>query len=617
MRGISSSTKSKIHDMVDDFFDRMSLRLLGDIPSLRNKKSIIFTSRPDFTLAHLFLKSLETQNPLPAEVEAMKNLLSTAEEYVKSLRSKTKAQLTEKIDAYVKEKRLKGVAPSSVDIKQHVEDAFASARSHFKTIAEAESTKARNMGRAMNIGKVASSQGVQDPNVFFVVIKDNVTCKECIRLHLLPDGMTPRVWKLSEVGFNYHKKGEGNPKIAGLHPHCFVGNKGIKVLTEHAGYINIKDVKVGHRVLTHTGKFKKVLNTLEYWNKPYYGEFYEISYRYKDRDGFKIFSMKVTPEHEFLTQNGWIKARDLDVKKHKLTQLKTPCANCGKTTEVKPRRKDKKDTEGYFCSKKCIADFQWKKPEHRDLVSEKAKLQMLDFVKNNPEKKNKMIEKANEATRKLVEKGIFWAQKKENLDILIKNISKINQRLQKQKSSKEELLVKSVLEETGIPFIHQEIVEKWTVDFFLPNHKVIVEYDGGGHYLPVLTGKMTMESFLAKQKGRDSYLEKCGYHILRYDKIPNKETLLSDIHRLSKNSNNEYLFETLDILSIKQNKNGKEKYKLYDLTVEDDESFVVNGIVSHNCRCSLSFLAPGFGFHNGSVSYVGPDHDEYKKQRGG
>ena len=37
---------------------------------------------------------------------------------------------------------------------------------------------------------------------------------------MLPDGVTPRVWKLSEVGAGYHKKGDLNPKIAGLHPHC-------------------------------------------------------------------------------------------------------------------------------------------------------------------------------------------------------------------------------------------------------------------------------------------------------------------------------------------------------------------------------------------------------------
>jgi len=53
-----------------------------------------------------------------------------------------------------------------------------------------------------------------------VVIKDKDLCPECARLHLLEDGVTPRVWLLSDVGHAYHKRGEPNPKMGGLHPHC-------------------------------------------------------------------------------------------------------------------------------------------------------------------------------------------------------------------------------------------------------------------------------------------------------------------------------------------------------------------------------------------------------------
>jgi hypothetical protein len=62
--------------------------------------------------------------------------------------------------------------------------------------------------------------GVEDPVVFFVIVRDGNVCKECIRLHMMPDGTTPRLWYLSEVGHGYHKKGEETPKIGGLHPHC-------------------------------------------------------------------------------------------------------------------------------------------------------------------------------------------------------------------------------------------------------------------------------------------------------------------------------------------------------------------------------------------------------------
>jgi hypothetical protein len=128
--------------------------------------------------------------------------------------------LAHKVEAYIMESRSKGIAPSTVNIKKEVETSLEKARKHFKTISEAESTKARNMGKALQIGKVGASQGVDDPNCFFVVLRDGSTCSECIRVHLMPDRITPRVFKLSEVKFGYHKKGENNPSISGLHPFC-------------------------------------------------------------------------------------------------------------------------------------------------------------------------------------------------------------------------------------------------------------------------------------------------------------------------------------------------------------------------------------------------------------
>lgn len=222
MRGLSSSTKSRIFELVDDMFDRMSLNLIGEVPSLRGKKSILFTTRPDFTLAHLFLKTLGTTNPMPAEVEAMKSLLSTAEEYISALRSRTKAQVTDQVEAYIRETRMQKQNPSTVDMKKIINENFNKAKNHFQTISEAEATKARNMGKALQIGKVAASQGISDPSIFFIVLKDNATCKHCLSAHLMPDMMTPKVYKLSEVKFGYLSKDERGKKvsISGQHPRC-------------------------------------------------------------------------------------------------------------------------------------------------------------------------------------------------------------------------------------------------------------------------------------------------------------------------------------------------------------------------------------------------------------
>ena len=62
--------------------------------------------------------------------------------------------------------------------------------------------------------------GDEDPVVYFVTVRDEHLCAECRRLHLMEDGSTPRLWRSSEVGHAYHKRGDPDPKVHGLHPHC-------------------------------------------------------------------------------------------------------------------------------------------------------------------------------------------------------------------------------------------------------------------------------------------------------------------------------------------------------------------------------------------------------------
>jgi hypothetical protein len=43
---------------------------------------------------------------------------------------------------------------------------------------------------------------------------------DCMSIHMMSDGITPRVWKMSELQYSYHKKGENKPCVAGLHNNC-------------------------------------------------------------------------------------------------------------------------------------------------------------------------------------------------------------------------------------------------------------------------------------------------------------------------------------------------------------------------------------------------------------
>jgi hypothetical protein len=218
MKGITAHTKDQINSAVETLFDKVAFYLLGDIPQLKNKKNIYFSTKPNFSLANLFVSSL-AHTPNPNETEALKNLLSTAHNYIEALKHKTKANLSEQVDSYIMNQRSKGATPSQQEIKQIVFDNLKKAGGHIKTIGEAEATKARNMGKVLNIARVGASQGETDPYCYFVVVRDNVTCPSCIRLHLMPDKITPRVWKLSEVSFAYGKKNDTFPTLT-RHPNC-------------------------------------------------------------------------------------------------------------------------------------------------------------------------------------------------------------------------------------------------------------------------------------------------------------------------------------------------------------------------------------------------------------
>ena len=220
MIGLSSKVKEALGGVVEDIFDRIALDFIGDIPKLREKKRLIITHKPSFGLAHLFVQAMGNKTPNPIEQDTLKSLLESAHGYIESLKSKTKSNIAERIDGLSREATIRKERMKKEDVQNVIAEELSKAKSHMQAIAESESTKLRNLGTMMDITRVASDIGDADPTVFFVVIRDNSTCKECIRLHLMPDQITPRLWKFSELKQGYHKRGEDKASAFGLHPHC-------------------------------------------------------------------------------------------------------------------------------------------------------------------------------------------------------------------------------------------------------------------------------------------------------------------------------------------------------------------------------------------------------------
>lgn len=220
MFGLSSSGKEQVSALIEEMFDKLALELIGATPSIKGRKAFIISSRKNFGLPELFVQAMANKPPNSLESDAMKGFLESATGYIDSLKAKTMANVTEQIDALARESKAKNVKVEKEDVDAIFREQMRKAKSAMRAIAEAEATKMRNAGALMNISRLAANMGEDDPMVFFIVVKDDVTCEECKRLHLQDDGVTPKVWRLSELSQGYHKRGANSPSVFGLHPHC-------------------------------------------------------------------------------------------------------------------------------------------------------------------------------------------------------------------------------------------------------------------------------------------------------------------------------------------------------------------------------------------------------------
>jgi hypothetical protein len=219
MWGISSSGKEAIAFAIEKMFDALAYKFLGNIPKVRNK-SPYFNATPKFSLANLFLQAMNNKELNHYDKDVLRSTLNTSYGYIEGLKNKTSSNVINAVDSLIRESKANNAYVGAQEVSEIISSAMKKAQSDIKLIAEAESTKTRNLGHTMEIVDRSKQEGIEDPNVFFVIVRDGETCKECLRLHMLDDLVTPRVWKMSELSMGYHKRGEPRPSACGEHPFC-------------------------------------------------------------------------------------------------------------------------------------------------------------------------------------------------------------------------------------------------------------------------------------------------------------------------------------------------------------------------------------------------------------
>lgn len=207
----------RIETSVDNVFDALKRRVLGE--SMVGKR-IYVSSVHHLSLPGLFEAAAREEGVAP-NARTLHQILKVASGYIDSQREKAKARVVNEVQSFITDAHRAAEKPDvEVVLGGRLQELWSDTIAQARRIVDTEAQHTRNVGVLEGVVKVNASMGIDDPTIYFVVVRDKSLCGECKRLHMLDDGVTPRVWKLSEVGSGYHDKGDSNPKTGGLHPHC-------------------------------------------------------------------------------------------------------------------------------------------------------------------------------------------------------------------------------------------------------------------------------------------------------------------------------------------------------------------------------------------------------------
>jgi very-short-patch-repair endonuclease len=132
------------------------------------------------------------------------------------------------------------------------------------------------------------------------------------------------------------------------------------------------------------------------------------------------------------------------------------------------------------------------------------------------------------------------------------------------------------LDKMGVQYVSQYPVLRYNLDFAIPELKIGIECDGEQWHQDK-----------EKERIRQERLEKEGWSVLHYSGAQinqHIDEIELELTRILCNHLGDYQLIPWEVESIKHWK-MKRKMPMYNLSVEEDESYVAKGVVVHNCRC--------------------------------
>jgi hypothetical protein len=176
---------------------------------------------PVLSIPGVFASATVEGGSTSIDKELLGSLLRISTNYINGVREKTKAKVLTEVETAVTRTGTEGMSGVMTELQGKLAEAWIGITADIKRIVETEISNASNQGLHSSISRVSESMGVADPVVFKVVVKDELLCDICKALWLLSDGVTPRVYHMSELQHGYMDN-HHNPfaTVGPTHPHC-------------------------------------------------------------------------------------------------------------------------------------------------------------------------------------------------------------------------------------------------------------------------------------------------------------------------------------------------------------------------------------------------------------
>jgi len=417
-------------------------------------------------------------------------------------------------------------------------------------------------------------------------------------------------------GTNVGRKVDGwLPVVGSTHPYCFAYSL-TPVYTSN-GWKKIKDMKVGDLVLTHRGRFRKVNNLIfRSISKLEVGSVFTITVKVNDKYTLKI--RKVTGEHPFLCNGIWKSVNRLKVG-DKLSILNDECSYslCNNRIPIYYRVEETELTANKCCSYSCAGKYstniEWSREEYRKRMTVLGiAANKRRYEKMSREDRRKLTESCRRGAMKLFENGTHPLTSNE--------VRRRANSSNGKRCSFIELKLRYFLDKLGIKYKIDFCVERnesksngqnklYFPDIYIEDLNIVIEADGENWHEDT-------EYDLKRDRDIKELIGADTFRFKESDIRNNGDMVYKELERIIKNHKGIYSFSEVEIVDIEEYRyRSDDEIMLYNLSVEEDESYIVNGIVTHNCRGDIRWLPNGQKWNEESGQFEYSSDRERKVER--